>query len=241
MPTITSVQRKNIEDKIKSFLEKRYEGIRGLRLDGLNINPFLARALKTHLVIEDPKSIVSFFVRQRLERGLVTAMGTLLQNIAKEFADTTGVEGADLQVDRDRRYYMEIKSGPETINKGMLQNYDRKLRSATRRNGNAVGAIGLCYGTRQTLGAIISRYLPEETSLELFVGKELWEVLGGDTETVYEVFDIIGTICDSYTNGRGQTLTELVDTKIDELTRHFIDVYGEGGQGMWDQLLEKNV
>ncbi|MAH51415.1 hypothetical protein CMI37_36705 [Candidatus Pacearchaeota archaeon] len=106
--TITNRQRALIRGEVNSFLQRRYANVQGLRLAHLNINPFVARSLATHLGIQDPRALISFFVRQRVERGIVTAMGTLLQKIATLFADRTGVEGADIQVDRDRRYYVEL-------------------------------------------------------------------------------------------------------------------------------------
>jgi len=57
---------------IRTFVIEQMEKMDKLTLDDLAINPFLVGTLN----LTTPEEIVSFFVNQRFQRGVVTAFGT---------------------------------------------------------------------------------------------------------------------------------------------------------------------
>jgi hypothetical protein len=101
-------------------LRNRVQTIRRLQIDELHINPFLIRILAREMGWSDARAIVRWLVNQRLERGLVTSFGLALQEAAKVFSEGTGVEGADILKSKGGlRYYIQVKSGPNTIPKDL--------------------------------------------------------------------------------------------------------------------------
>ncbi len=89
-------KRRQIQQIFENFLRERARTIRRLRIEDLDINPFLIRLLSKELGLNDACSIVRWLVSQRLERGTVTSFGPALQKAARVFSEGTGVEGADI-------------------------------------------------------------------------------------------------------------------------------------------------
>lgn len=134
--------RQDIRAIFEQFVRKRIQAIRRLKMKHLNINPFLIRILASELGLNSADAIVRWLVNQRLERGMVTAFGKALQEAAMVFSEGTGVEGADImKTKQGRHYYIQVKSGPNTIPKDLGVQISRLLRSAQRRNE---GSVALC-------------------------------------------------------------------------------------------------
>ncbi len=101
--------RQQIRGIFHKFLSARAQTIRNLRIEDLHINPFLIRILATEMGLSDAKSIVTWLVNQRLERGTVTAFGLALQEAAKVFSEGSAVEGADIMKTKSgRHYYIQV-------------------------------------------------------------------------------------------------------------------------------------
>lgn len=83
-------KKKQIEEIFGRFLLNRVETVRRLRIEDLDINPFLIRILSYQFGLDSPEAIVRWLVGQRLERGAVTSFGIALQDAAKVFSEGTG-------------------------------------------------------------------------------------------------------------------------------------------------------
>ncbi len=119
MPLDGATQKK-IREIFHKFLSTRAREIRRLKIEDLRINPFLLRILAAKMGLNDARSIITWLVNQRLERGTVTAFGLALQEVARVFSEGSGVEGADIMKTKSgRHYYIQVKSGPNTIPKDM--------------------------------------------------------------------------------------------------------------------------
>jgi hypothetical protein len=119
---LDTLQRRKIEAVFRKFLRNRANTIRGLKIEDLNINPFLIRLLAKEMGLNDAESIVRWLVSQRIERGTVTSFGLALQEAAKVFSEGTGVEGADIMKTKHGcRYHIQVKSGPNTIPKDLYR------------------------------------------------------------------------------------------------------------------------
>ncbi len=240
MPLDTA-RRNQIKQVFEQFLRNRARTIRRLKIEDLNINPFLIRILTKEMGLNEAKSIVRWLVGQRLERGTVTSFGIALQDAAKVFSEGTGVEGADiLKTKQGRHHHIQVKSGPNTIPKDLGVRISQLLRSAQRRNRGSAVLFGMCYGSKRQVSSIVRKYVEEEGGVEWKTGREFWEFISEDPNCIDEIYDIAAEVGEEFSDAQGQTLSEILDAKIEELERQFEDLYGKSGSSMWQNLLKRN-
>lgn len=234
-------KREQIRQIFEKFLLDRVKTIRRLRIGDLNINPFLIRVLAQELNLNNSNAIVRWLVNQRLERGIVTSFGIALQNAAQVFSEGTGVEGADvLKTKEGTHYHIQIKSGPNTIPKDLGVRIAQLLRSAQRRNLGSVALYGMCYGSREQVSSIVRKYVYDEGGVNWLSGREFWEFISDDPHCIDEIYQIAAEVGKGFKGPDGQSLSEALESKIEELTAQFEALYGKSGDAMWDSLLEYN-
>jgi len=234
-------KREQIKQIFRKFLLNRVETIRRLKLSDLDINPFLIRILSHELGLDNSKAIVRWLVNQRLERGTVTSFGIALQDAAKVFSEGTGVEGADiLKTKGGRHYHIQVKSGPNTIPKDLGVRIAQLLRSAQRRNRGSIALYGMCYGNKARVSSIVRRYVQEEGGVDWICGREFWQFISDDPQCLKEIYEIAAEVGRTFKDSKGQSLSEVIKSKIQELTDEFEEIYGKSGSSMWRRLLEGN-
>jgi len=195
------------------------------------------RLYSQQLGLSDSGSIVRWLVQQRLERGTVTALGTALQRVAQVFSEGTGVEGADIMKTRDgRHYYIQVKSGPNTVPKDMAQRISDLLHSAQRRNAGSVALFAMCYGSPDRVSSIVRKYV----EVEWIIGRRFWEFISDDPDCIDEIYAIATEVSQEFRDQQGQTISEVLETQIQELQSEFEALYGSGGEEMWQWLLDMN-
>ena len=184
---------------------------------------------------------MQWLVSQRFERSTVTSFGKALQDAAKVFSEGTGVEGADiLKTKEGRHYHIQVKSGPNTIPKDLGVRISQLLRSAQRRNLGSVALFGMCYGSKQQVSGIVRKYVEQEGGISWLTGREFWEFISNDPHCIDEIYEIAAEASEDFRDAQGQTLPEILDTKIEELTGQFEKLYGESSSLMWENLLKRN-
>ena len=231
-------QQQKVREIFEKFLRNRIVTIRRLSIADLNINPFLVRLLAKQQGLDDPRSIVVWLLSQRLERGTVTSAGNILQAIAKLFAEGSGVEGADLlKTKRGRHYNIQLKSGPNTVDKDACEYISKKLRSAQRRYPGSITLFGMAYGNPEQISSIVSSYLDAD---QKFIGAGFWDFVADDPDCMREIYQIAGEVGEKYRDKRGQTLGEVLELKLEELVVEFESVYGKGGSEIWNNLFKHN-
>lgn len=233
--------KQRIQEIFQAFLHNQVRTVQRLKIEDLHINPFLIRILAKEMGLQDAISIVRWLVSQRLERSMVTSFGLALQEAAKSFSEATGVEGADiLKIKDGRHYYIQVKSGPNTIPKDLGVRISQLLRSAQRRNRGSVALFGMCYGSREQVSSIVQKYVEQEGGIGWLTGREFWEFVSDSPDCIQEIFEIAGEVGDNFRSPDGKTLGEIVARKIAELSDDFRQLYGDGGETMWRQLLDRN-
>jgi len=234
-------KRKQIEQIFRKFLLNRIRTIRRLKLSDLDINPFLIKILSHELGLINSEAIVKWLVSQRLERGTVTSFGIALQDVAKVFSEGTGVEGADiLKTKRGIHYHIQVKSGPNTIPKDLGVRIAQLLRSAQRRNRGSVVLYGMCYGSKAQVSSIVRKYVQEEGGIDWISGREFWQFISDDPQCLEEIYEIATEVGRTFKDPKGESLSEVIEKKIDELVKEFETKYGKSGKTMWKKLLEDN-
>jgi len=238
---IDSEKRRQIEQIFRKFLLNRVKTVRRLKITDLDINPFLIRILSEELGLDNSKSIVTWLVSQRLERGTVTSFGIALQDAAKVFSEGTGVEGADiLKTKRGTHHHIQVKSGPNTVPKDLGVRIAQLLRSAQRRNRGSLALYGMCYGSKAQVSSIVRKYVQEEGGVDWISGKDFWEFISDDPQCIKEIYEIAAEVGRRFKDSKGQSLSKVIKEKIDELTDEFEKKYGKSGDTMWKRLLEDN-
>jgi len=238
---LDAARRNQIKQVFEQFVRNMARTIRRLKIEDLNINPFLIRILAKEMDLNDAKSIVRWLVSQRLERSAVTSFGIALQNAAKVFSEGTGVEGADiLKTKQGRHHHMQVKSGPNTIPKDLGVRISQLLRSAQRRNRGSVALFGMCYGNKQQVSNIVRQYVEQEGGINWLSGREFWEFISDDPNCIDEIYAIAAKVGEEFKDAQGQTLSEILEAKAAELQEQFEELYGKSGNLMWENLLKRN-
>lgn len=177
-------------------------------------------------------------INERLERSVVTSFGSRIQKIAKLIGGKgTGVEGGDIFIEKKgRRYYIQMKAGPNTPNKNLVQMINQLLVSATRRNAGSIALLGMTYGNRAKVSGIIRRY----SQIDWKIGREFWEFIG-NKGIAQEIYEIIAEVNREFKDKEeGKTFSQLYDEKLNELQNAMKKKYGEG-EKMWEKLFDDNM
>jgi hypothetical protein len=238
---LTDEQRERIRTIFARFLEARTRNLEALTLDHLKFNVVALRTIATMLELETPEALLRYRLAQHLERGLVTGMGSTLQAIAREIAGQgSGVAGADIEkLKGGRRYYMQVKSGPDTANKDIAQNIATLLNSARARDPEAVCLLGVCYGRPEQISDIAHRELSNR-GVGLRVGRAFWEFIGDDADTMTAVLKLAEETAVSLETG-DETYNERVERKLAALVEEFTERYSdELDDEAWARFLADN-
>jgi len=234
-------QRARIREIFSRFLDQRVRNLERLTLDHLKFNVVALRATAKMLELETPEALMGYRLAQHLERSLVTAMGTALQAVAKVIAGQgSGVAGADIEKVRGgRRYFVQVKSGPDTANKDIAQNIATLLNSARARDSEAVCLLGVCYGRPDQISGIAHREM-QARGVGLLVGREFWEFIGDDPDTMAEVLELAGEAAAALEAG-DESYGERVERKLAGLAEEFKRRYGEELDAeAWARFLTEN-
>lgn len=225
--------KKIIKTELQELASKRFQIVDEIRVEDLDFNPYLLCILG----FETPEEIAEFMVAQRVERSIVTSYGQRIQKIAKEIAGRgTGVEGADICKEvRGRRYYIQVKAGPNTINKDISSEINRLLSSAIRRNHGSVALLGMTYGKRDRVSSIIQRY----SQIDWLIGREFWAFISDDPDCAKKIYEIAREVVQSIPDG-GRPYRDRYKAKVQEIANEIRRRYGDG-PGMWDRLFEDNM
>jgi len=230
---MAEIEQEKIE-KAKKIVKKKirewYKKVRSLKFDDLEPNIFLAGALG----ITNARDFIEFCVRQHIERSIVTSFGFLIEEVASIIGVDTvrkkkkegKKEGWDLKVIRDHTYYIEVKSGPISCNKDMVQKISKDQKQLKEEDPDAKVCLGLLYGKRDDVFGIIEQYYQGDMIL---VGKEFWEFISGDPDAYKKVLNLIVEASKEVLEESldKKPLLELIEEKIDELTEEWVKKYGD--------------
>ena len=238
-------QRVVIRDAFVEFLQARARKLRSLGVADLDFNPLLLRLYSgpNALGLSDAKRLMSWRMTQLMERGTVTSLGTAFQKAAGAFADATGVEGSDLVKikragTRTQTYYIQLKSGPNTVPKDLAVMTGELLKRAQQFNRGSVPIYATAYGSRDQISGVVRRYV-EAGGIQVLAGRAFWEFISDDADCLDKVYAIIAEVAATFRDRRGQALQDVLRETEERLARQFEEEYGSGDT-MWKELLEKN-
>jgi hypothetical protein len=224
-------QRQAIKKQFEKMAESPYKVLAEIDIEDLDFNPFLLRALG----LDTPEAIAEFMVGQRLERSLVTSLGKRIQNAARALAEGTGTEGGDILVRRGgKKYCVEIKAGPNNINKAMMKQMNADLKSARRRDPDLVGLLGMAYGHPDRVSGIIRGY----ADIEYRSGRAFWTLVTGVSDTADEVYKLADEVSrEAVARHGGKHYRSLVKEREKAVAEQIRAKYGDGkalGRALFD-------
>jgi hypothetical protein len=178
-----------------------------------------------------------------MERGTVTSLGNAFQKAAAAFADQTGVEGSDLVKikkvgTRTQTYYIQLKSGPNTVPKDLAVVTRELLRRAQAFNRGSVPIYATAYGTSEQISGVVRGYV-ERHGIKVIAGREFWEFISDDPTCIDRVYAIAAEDARDFRDARSQSLADVLRETEVRLVNEFQDRYGSGSE-MWKALLELN-
>lgn len=232
-----------IREKFRGFIRNFFGNLSNLTLDDLTPNPYLMKIIGEVAELNTAQQVVSHLLSARIERSTSTGFGNTFQKIATVFTEGTGVAGADISMVRENQYgrpirwYIQMKSGPSTVNKDICLQISQELQSAVRRDPGSAGLLGITYGRPERVSGITQQYL----AFDYEAGREFWEFISGDPDCYIKLYRIAVDIASNYTDRSGMTLNELIEFKRFVLTEQFIERFGEAGEEMWQNFLEGNM
>lgn len=232
-----------IQEIMVKYLKNVFKNLRNLQLDDLTPNPLLMKLIGTAAELNSASNIVEYMINARLERSTSTGFGMTIQKIATAFCEATGVGGADISIVKENqqgvpvRWYIQMKSGPNTVNKDICIQISNELQSAVRRAPGSAGMLGITYGKADRVSGITQQYL----NFDFEAGREFWEFISNDPQCYKKLWHLTINIAENFEDKGGITLKELIEMKREELTNQFIAKYGEFGERMWNNFLEENM
>lgn len=233
-----------IREIFNKFLGNVFKNLQALSLASLTPNPLLMKLVGEVAELRTASDIVEYLINARIERSTSTSYGSTIQKIATVFSDTSGVEGADIEIIRDTngngvpiKWHVQLKSGPSTVNKDICLQTSRELQSAVRRAPGSAGLLGITYGKANMVSSVTHKYL----TFDFKAGREFWEFISGDPDCYKKLWLLTIDVAENYKHKSGKTLKELIEEKREELTKEFKNIYGNEGEIMWEKFLEWNM
>lgn len=233
-----------ISNAAREFVTDQIEKLDSLTLDDLAINPFLVGTLN----LTTPEEIISFFVNQRFQRGVVTAFGSFLEKrVAKLFAEAAKIKDIDLKFSKKGVVcYVQMKSGPEGFTGPALDKTISTMEALKRSDEKCKTFIGFAYGTKSKLSKVWGPGLNEAVSNGvidgILIGREFWEFVLDDKDGYKILFDICKKAGASgkHTLEGVMTLERAREKAYQRILPEFKRRYGEGPQAV-KKMIEDNV
>lgn len=225
-----SVQENFVKVLTTQFVQRQVDMIQNIKLETLNVNPILAGALN----LDNEKDLIRYYAYQAISRSIVTSVGFLVQDLllyASNFVydgkkDDQGEDTKwDLVVENLNKAnaYLEIKSGPNDLNKTQILSYKRHIETIEKQGLKAY--IGETYGKRQDktiTHELYKSYLPNWEDRTL-IGKELWEFVSGTKNYHSKLIDLLYKTSKAALHNK--TFIKKIEARIKPLTTDFKKQY----------------
>lgn len=213
-----------------TFIQRRIAHIKSIKIDDFTVNPLLCAALN----LDTASDFIKFNVYAYEQRSIVTAMGTLVEELAlcsspdvsKGFVFPDGdYEKWDIVVERlgEVKSFIELKSGPNDMDKTQVKKYARQIAAVEDEGEKAF--FGISYGQRDSdkYVGMFQQYLPEWERRTL-IGKELWSFVSGNEEYHEKLMAVIKSTANAFLSE--QSIIHMIDTRVAELSKEFEERFG---------------
>lgn len=212
---------------VNRAIYKMLEKIKNTKLDDMNMNPFLTKMLR----LKEPREMITFNIYQHITRSLVTSMGTALERMVASDSRTRlgrGDEWYDvIKEDDDATYWIQVKSGPNNIDKDQMKYFNDKFNKTEEKKNN-FARLGITYGKRElnTISLGFAKKYLDNGDDRILVGRELWEFVSGKSDYHSDVLKWIDSEIEGILHDKSIEIEihELIERVINEFTK----MYGKG-------------
>lgn len=223
----------------REFLRNQLEMVSSLSFTDFDVNPLLAKAIN----LDSPRKIITFNVYQTVTRSVVTSWGETIEKIARcvgcrkndySIAGKTGTN-FDLVKTRDGRdFYIQVKSGPNTMNVGMVTSLNEAIEKLEIAKKGSKGILGMTYGSKDRISNQILSNLSDAND-RMKIGREFWDFVREKDNYHKELFKLLD---DSSIGLLNKSFTELIEDKITELEIYWTTNFSSLTV---DEVLEKYI
>ncbi|MBT4153368.1 MAG: hypothetical protein HOE53_01840, partial [Candidatus Magasanikbacteria bacterium] len=169
----------------RDFLKRQIEMLESISFQNMDINPFLMKVLD----LNTPQSIVEFNLYQTVTRSIVTSWGNAVEKLLIRCGATkvdkkydTGNRGKRPDIQKkngDKLTLIQVKSGPNTMNVGMVESLNDVIQDYNVKEPNVDFLLGMTYGTRDRISSQIRNNMKDFETKSL-IGKEFWDFISGE-------------------------------------------------------------
>jgi len=228
-----------VENNIATFHNKRIKSLDDLKLSQIlkRKNPYLFKAK----YILTSEAIIKGLVEAHISSNEETIFGDWLEGLSifingKVYGGKkSGITGIDLEFDNDnRRYIVNIKSGPNWGNSSQITKMIDYFRTATKtlRTSNSklnvVAVNGCCYGIDNS---------PEKGDYLKYCGQRFWEFISGSANLYTDIIEPLG----HKAKERNDDFNKSYALMINKFTKEFLkDFCKDSGEIDWVKLVEFN-
>lgn len=216
----------------RDFTKRQVDRTRGISLANLTPNPFLIASLG----LATPADVVHLNVYMLVTRSVVTSMGFLVERLLRAMSPNVGAPprgtGWDaVHEDEDGRSWLQVKSGPNDMDKDQVVYWAEKIAEKVGEGDKAY--IGITYGKPSMSTITFSHFrqwLPD-WELRTLIGRQLWEfVADGDSEAADRVLNSLRRAAQQIL--QGQSLEGEIISAIERLVEEFETQHGRGVAGV---------
>ena len=223
-----------VKRQTRKFLKDRISGIEKLRLDDIELNPFLIASIKNQFGMKNQNDLAKWIINQRIERGLVTAFGGVLQKIAKEFANQPTQPGFTITLKKNgKKYNIIITSGPNPYAVTQATDLRNRMMESKRRDPTSIPILGMCYGNDDVVSSIVKKELKE---IKYFAGKEFWSFISGDKNCRDEIIKIMYETANRFQDSENRNIEKVTKLKIEEFKDALEYKFGKDPNKFWKNL-----
>ncbi len=226
------------------FLDNAYKKLREITLEDLDINALLVKALG----FTTAEEVIEFVLYQRINRSTVTSWGMRVEDIvisagAEEIPQkenvVVGGKRFDMRKDRGgKTYYIQLKSGPNTMNVGMVDSLNQMITRIEDEHEDAVGMLGMTYGKKNQISSQIRGNLIDFEN-KAIIGEEFWEFVSGNENHFAELIILLNRLSTQFADRYEQRYFDLVEEKQESLRVTWREKYGSLGSEGLEQFLDE--
>jgi hypothetical protein len=228
-----------VEENIGVFHQKRISRLDSLKLSQVlkRKNPYLFKA-KYVLTAEE---IVRGLVDAHISSNEETIFGDWLEGLAifinkKVYGGwKSGISGIDLEFDKDdRRYIVNIKSGPNWGNSSQIAKMVSDFKTAKKAlrtsnsNLNITAVNGCCYGRDNN---------PDKGDYFKYCGQRFWEFISGNDGLYTEIIEPLGHKAKEKNDEFLKAYAQRINKFTFEFGKEFCDTSGAID---WEKLVKFN-
>lgn len=212
----------------KDFLVTQMDMLRSISLANLDINPFLMKVLN----FKSPKEILEFNLYQTVTRSIVTSWGTAVEVllfrcgasrfIEKNKSARSGRKPDVEKVVNGKKFYIQVKSGPNTMNVDMVNSLNEVINEYRNREPDASFLLGMTYGRKERISSQIRDNL-KDFNESVLIGRGLWDFVSEQKDFHKQIFQILDG---SSRNITSKTFSDHLKDQLATLMNEWTQTYG---------------